>query len=286
MSDSLILANAVELLGGGVASVNPLCAGAVYRLQPGFDLGAPQPTTDFVASLILDGERPFGRRASNRTIKLPIWITAPDRRTLAAAREVLEQAIDQDVWTMTWVRDPGPGGTPLPLIIDCFRAQATVPTYQTLLEKELTGLQVELTIPALPYGRADVQTQVSFAAPVPTTPPPPPPPVPVVLDAFAQISSPQCSQSTQCVVGPYACCWDPGRRADRRPGRAADPADLRGHVRHPAEPVEHGQPADVAGVRLAVLRVPGVPRQDPRGAGLRHAHRHVRAHAVVLAGRT
>src|ERR1017187_292296 len=213
MSDSLILAITVEILGGGVPSVNPLCPGATFRMQPGFDLGAPQPTTDFVASLILDGERPFGRRASNRLIKLPVWITAPNRQILAAAREVLEQAIDQDVWTMTWTRDPL-GGTPLPLIIDCFRAQATVPTYNTLFEREICGLQVTLTIPALPYGRSDVQTQVSFAAPVPTTPPPPPPPVPVVLDNFSQISSSQCSQSSQCTVGPWTCCWDPDAFGD------------------------------------------------------------------------
>ena len=126
MADSLIIANSIELLGGNVPSINPLCPGATFKLRYGsdFDLGAPQPTTDFVASLILDGERPFGRRASNRTIKLPGLITAPTRQILAAAREVLEQAVDQDVWTLTWVRDPGPGGTPLPLIIDCFRAQA------------------------------------------------------------------------------------------------------------------------------------------------------------------
>src|ERR1035441_8106777 len=115
MSDSLIIANVLELLGGGFPSISPLCYGAPFRLQPGFALGAPQPTTDFVASLILDGERPFGRRASNRTIQLPIWITAPTRQILAAAREMLEQAIDQDIWTMTWTRDPL-GGTPLPLI--------------------------------------------------------------------------------------------------------------------------------------------------------------------------
>jgi hypothetical protein len=219
MADSLILANQIELLGGGVPSVNPLCLNAKFQLQPGFDFGAPQPTTDFVASLILDGERPFGRRASNRQIRLPIWVTAPDRKTLAAAREVLEQAIDQDVWTMTWVRDPGPGGVPLPLIIDCFRAQATVPTYSTLLEKEVLGLQLTLTIPALPYGRADVQQQIAFATPLPQTPPPPPPPV--VIDAFTSISSAQHFQSTQCIIGPYSCCWDPDRFGD--PGGQATP---------------------------------------------------------------
>lgn len=207
MADSLVIANHIELLGGGVAAVNPLCAGAVFRLQPGFDLGAPAPTSDFVASLILDGERPFGRRASNRLIKLPVWITAPDRQILAAAREVLEQAVDQDIWTLTWVRDPGPGGTPLPLLIDCFRAQPSAPTYNILAEKDLCGLQITLTIPALPYGRADVQQQVAFATPLPSSPPPPPPPV--VIDAFSSISGSHFTQSQQYVVGPYSCRWDP-----------------------------------------------------------------------------
>jgi hypothetical protein len=220
MSDSLTIANCVELLGGGVASVNPMCPGAVFRLQPGFDLSAPQPTTDFVASLLLDGERPFGRRASNRTIKLPIWITAPTRQILAAAREMLEEAVDQDMWTMTWTRDPA-GGTPLPMIIDCFRAQPTVPTYNTLFEKEITGLQVTLTIPALPYGRADVQQQISFAAPAPTTPVPVPPPAPVVLDTFSQISSSRVTRSAQCAVGPWTACWDPDSFGD--PGGQVTP---------------------------------------------------------------
>jgi hypothetical protein len=215
--DSLTLANTVECLSGGVISTNPACAGAMFRLQPGADPGAPQPTTDFVASLLLDGERPFGRRASNRTIKLPIWITAPDRRTLAAAREVLQQAIDQDYFTAVWTRDPtagNPGNTPLPLVLDCFRAQATTISFNTLIERELIGMQVELTIPALPYGRSDTQTQVSFSAPAPTSPTVPPPPSPVVLDSFSAISSVLFSQSSQCVVGPFTACWDPDSFGD------------------------------------------------------------------------
>src|ERR1700690_2396092 len=123
MPDSLVISNQIECLNGSPPSANPLAFGARYYLQPGGDPGAPQPTTDFVASLLLDGERPFGRRASNRTIKLPIWITAPNRQILAAAREVLQQAIDQDYYTVTWTRDPfngNPGNTPLPLLFDCF----------------------------------------------------------------------------------------------------------------------------------------------------------------------
>ena len=213
MTDSLVLANSIELLGGNVPSYNPACPGAVFKLRYGsdFDMGAPQPTTDFVASLILDGERPFGRRASNRLIKLPIIISAPTRQILAAAREVLEQAVDQDIWTMTWARDNGPGTTPLPLILDCFRAQPTVPVYNPVIEGRAFVMQLELTIPALPYGRSDIQQQIAFAAPLPAAPPPPPPPV--VIDTFSSISaspSPvQCSQSVQCVVGPHSCCWDP-----------------------------------------------------------------------------
>jgi hypothetical protein len=223
-SDSLVIANSFELLGGGPASTNPNCAGAIFRLQPAGSFGAPQPTTDFVAGLLLDGERPFGRRASNRTITLPVLIEAPTRQCLAAAREALEQAIDQDYWTITWTRDPtngNPGNTPLPLLLDCFRAQATTAPLNTLLEKQSNMMQVQLTIPALPYGRSATQVQVSFASPVPVSPAVAPPPTPVVLDNFAAISSVECSQSTQCVVGPTSCCWDPDSFGD--PGGQATP---------------------------------------------------------------
>jgi hypothetical protein len=215
--DSLVISNQIELLNNKAVSVNPACAGAQFMLQPGADPGAPQPTTDFVASLLLDGERPFGRRASNRTIKLPIWITAPNRQILAAARETLQQAIDQDFYTVVWTRDPtagNPGNTPLPLVFDCFRAQPTTPIFNTLREKQICGLQVEITIPALPYGRSDTQTQVSFSAPAPTSPVVAPPPSPVTLDNFAAISSAQFSQSSQCIVGPTTACWDPDAFGD------------------------------------------------------------------------
>lgn len=224
MADSLVISGAIELLGGGVPSTNPTCANAMFRLQPGADPGAPQPTTDFVASLILDGERPFGRRASNRTITLPVWITAPDRLTLAAAREVLQQTIDQDKFTLTWTRDPGPGGTALPLVLDCFRAQPSKPVFNTLVEKQLIGVQIGLTIPALPYGRSDTQQQIAFASPVPSSYiTPPAPPSPVVLDSFTTIASVQCQQSPQCVVGPFTAMWDPDDARVGDPGGQQTP---------------------------------------------------------------
>lgn len=205
MADSLLISGEIELLGGGAVSTNPVCAGAIIYLGQDFDLGAPQPTTDFVASLLLDGERPFGRRAANRTISLPIVIWAPNRALLAAAREVLEQAVDQPYWTLTWTRD----GSSLPLVLDCFRANPTAPIYNTRYEKQGEVLQLTLNFTALPYGRSDVQQQLAFAAPVSSTQVPAPPPPPVVLDSFTTINSTQCQQSTIHIVGPKTCYWDP-----------------------------------------------------------------------------
>src|SRR6266404_5773838 len=114
MADSLLIDGRFELLGGGVASTLPQCAGAMFRLAPGWDAGAPQPETVAVISLLLDGERPVGFRASNRAVKLPVIVFADDRQTLAAAVEALLQAIDQEQWSMTWTRAGG-----LPVVFDC-----------------------------------------------------------------------------------------------------------------------------------------------------------------------
>ena len=208
MTDSLLIGSEIELLGAQAVSTNPVCAGAVFMLGQDFDLGAPQPTTDFVASLLLDGERPFGRRASNRTITLPITIQAPNRSILAAAREVLEQAIDQQYWTLTWTREVD-GDNPLPLVLDCFRANPTAPVYNTRFEKQGITLQLTLNFTALPYGRSDIQQQMSFTSPVASTQVPPPPPAPVILDTFTSINSSQCQQSTIHRIGPKSLFWDP-----------------------------------------------------------------------------
>src|SRR5262245_54874527 len=131
MTDSLIIGENIELIGS-VVSTNPQCAGAVFLLQPGYDLGAPQPVTSVIGSLLLDGDRPFGYQASNRTITLPIEISVPGDQgtpagfsTLAAAREVLLREVNQQTWTLRWTRDPVTG-TALPLLFDCFRAHAAV----------------------------------------------------------------------------------------------------------------------------------------------------------------
>lgn len=216
--DSLVIGGAIELWGqpGGVPSINPMCPGAIFRLAPGWNLDAPQPTSDFIASLILDGERPFGDRASDRTVTLPVYITAPDFRTLAGARELLLSTIDAQQWSLTWTRAstaPLSGMDPqsYPLILDCFRAQPSVIDWGGPEGFRLhPSGKIALTFQALPYGRSDVQQQVAFAAPIASLNAPAVPPAPVVLDAFSTINSPQCQQSSQCVVGPRSCYWDPG----------------------------------------------------------------------------
>jgi hypothetical protein len=227
--DSLILAAEVELWGhpGGVPSVNPLCPGAIFSVMPGFDLNAPQPTTDYTGSLVTDGERPFGTRASNRTVTLPIKITAPtgDWSVLAGARELLLQLIDQPFFTLQWTRRQSPEDTQaFPMILDCFRANPSTIQYGGFDAHEINTVQlITVSFEALPYGHADIAQQIAFTSPVAAINAPPAPPSPVVLDNFATINSPQVSQSTVNVVGPYTAYWDPGAYPAYAPDGAGTP---------------------------------------------------------------
>jgi hypothetical protein len=200
VADSLLVASSIELIGGtlGVASQLPQCAGATFILNPGYDMGAPQPVVDIVQSLVLDGERPYGTRSSNRTITLPIQITAPDRLTLAGAREVLLELTDQPTWTLTWTRDGG-----LPLVLDCFRASPSKPTYDLNDDQQFVAT-LEISFQALPYGRSDVSNQLSFASPLTGTVAPP---SPVTLDSYSAVSGTDWAQSTKCIVGPHSARW-------------------------------------------------------------------------------
>jgi hypothetical protein len=183
--DSLILGDQVEMLQGGVVSAIPACAGAVFLLVPGYDLGAPQPDTDQVTSLVLDGERPVtARRASNRTIGLPVKITVPGqsgtaaRATLAAAREVLARIADQETFHLTWTRDGG-----LALLLDCFRATA-VPEYELTMDQQAVSV-VTFSCTALPFGRSDVPTVADFPVPVAGGTAPP---SPVTIDDYTVVT--------------------------------------------------------------------------------------------------
>jgi hypothetical protein len=233
MPDSLVIAEQIELMNGGVPSTIAECAGAIFRLCPGFDLSAPQPTSDYVASLVLDGERPVGERASNRTITLPIVIymvptsttigsSALDamRTTLVAAREVLMRTINKQHWLLRWTRE----GSGLPTIFDCYRANAPTVTYSTLNEQQGV-IQVSISFPAAPYGRSDVATVASFESPIAGMTAPA---TAVPLDAFTTNTSDQWETSTACPagVGVGSMEWDPSQSPADTPTGRINPLNL------------------------------------------------------------
>lgn len=226
MADSLIIADLFEVLGGapGVQSdipalVNAAGTGAVFKLltpsssgstalgsQMAWDLGAPQPTVSQVQTLLLDGERPFGSRASNRTITLPIRITAPDQATLSAAKEYLIQAVDQPTWTLTWT----PASTGLTQVFDCFRALPTVFSYGFLPGQPSPVAIITLSFQALPYSHSslDALTDVAFSSPILNGVAAPP--SPVTLDNFGTVSGTGWTKSTtQFVTGPSSAKYTP-----------------------------------------------------------------------------
>lgn len=196
---SLVIAGQIELLQGGVLSGIPACAGATFWLASGYDIGVPMPVVDLVGELIVDGERPFGRRASNRTITLPIVIHADDIGTLSAARETLLAAIDPQTFTLTWTRDGG-----LPLVFDCFRQLAPQVTYSVAKDRQLYS-QVQVQFQALPYGRSDVPQQLTFAAPVAGSPAAPP--SPVLLDDYEDVNGDNWSASGNHITGSVSAHW-------------------------------------------------------------------------------
>jgi Putative Ig domain len=204
--DSLVIAGQIELLGGSVPSTDPRFPGAVFKLQPGYDTGAQSPSVDFLSSLILDGEVPVGRRASNRTVTLPVNIHAPDFATLAAAREALLAAVDQPQWQLTWTRAQGADPAQYPLILDCFRAQQAQVQGGGLDEFNINPVDaVTLTFPALPYGRSDAAVQVPVLAPVPGDSAPP---AAVVLDTYATVSGTNFTRdTTHFVAGNASAKW-------------------------------------------------------------------------------
>jgi hypothetical protein len=186
---SLVIAGIIELMGGdgGVPCVIPNLTDPVsgqsvrFRIStPGgqlqtlsqsgsgpYDLGDFQPTQDFVESLLLDGERPFGSRSSNRTMTIPVAIYAPTQQSLDAARDYLLSVIDQQAFEIAWT----PASSGLTTIYDCFRALPSTIMYGFNNLREgapgapATGL-VTITVQALPFGRSGIDgvVEVDFSA--------------------------------------------------------------------------------------------------------------------------
>ena len=198
-ADSLVIDGVIELMGGaqGVQCdvpelldsngqgpvfrilAPPSLNNAAYGYEGSYDMNAPQPTQDVVASLLLDGERPFGTRASNRTLTLPVMIfgtMAGGMNQVLKAREYLMSVIDQQFYALKWT----PADTGLPMILDCFRALPSAPLYgfnysaggtatdQTIGRPNYPIAMITLTIQALPYGRSDIDgvQQLAFGSPI------------------------------------------------------------------------------------------------------------------------
>jgi hypothetical protein len=190
VADSLVLARTIELLGGGQPSTLPQCAGAIFRLGRGYDLGNPQPVVDLLTTLMGDGSRPVGWRADNRTIVLPVTIAVPstgnlpqDRLMLSGARELLLEAISADEFTLMWAPDGQAGA--LNLIWDCFRAKASTVAHDVLLNRQRIS-ELVVTFDALPYGRSDSLVALTFDSPVigQTAPV-----APLTVDSYAAVST-------------------------------------------------------------------------------------------------
>lgn len=187
MADSLVVANTFELLMGDQGPIFSTIPGlenttiALDDQNSTFSLGAPQPTVDILASLITDGERPQGRRASNRTLSIPIGILSDTRDNLSYAREMVFRLADQESFTTRYTRD----GTTLPMILDCWRAEPADVTYQPVVEQQF-ACQLVLNFQALPYGRSDTPNSISFKSPAAGTAAPP---GPILVDGFNTVQA-------------------------------------------------------------------------------------------------
>jgi hypothetical protein len=208
MGDSLIISNSIEIMQGpgGQQSQDPRCPGAIFQIGPGYDFGAPQTVTSIVASLITDGERPLGRRASNRLMTIPVQIWAPTRDILVAAREVLLTTVDQQEFDIAWTRENGPTA-----IIKAFRQQPPQPAYDIKAERGCIQV-ITLMIPALPFLRSNTPQILQFASS--STSGTPQPPSPVTLDSYNTVSGAHWSaQASGSISGNCAHYTDPGTGA-------------------------------------------------------------------------
>lgn len=168
MSNSLTLGRQVELLADGQLIDSGPAAGAVIRLgqvgssSGGFDLGSGDPQTTVITSLLLDGERPVGRRTGNANISLPIYVRGPGFQTLMAARELVLGIVDQETWELVFALDGMQ-----PTVFDCLRAKTNL-TF-TLREAAQDVLGFSVACQRLPFGRSDNVETLSILAP-PGTP--------------------------------------------------------------------------------------------------------------------
>jgi len=163
MTDSLFLAGQFEIAPQGQVSQD-------YVIVAGYDLGTPVPVTTIVAGMMLDGDRQSGLRTGNKTISLPVVITAPDRVTLSQMTDDLMAACNVPTFTLQWTPDGG-----MPVIWDCYRATPKI-TWDERLEDQAGGTicqrQLDITCSASPFGRSPLAQTVAASQ------------VPLLLDEY------------------------------------------------------------------------------------------------------
>lgn len=163
MTDSLFLAGQFEIAPQGTVSQD-------YVIVAGYDLGTPVPVTTIVAGMMLDGDRQSGLRTGNKTISLPIVITAPDRVTLSQMTDNLMSACNAPTFTLQWTPDGG-----MPVVWDCYRATPKI-TWDERLEEQAGGTicqrQVDITCSASPFGKSTIAQSVAASQ------------VPLLLDEY------------------------------------------------------------------------------------------------------
>lgn len=166
MAHSLILGREIELLNPAAPIDSGPAQGAILRLggmgTTGFDLGAGEPQTAVITSLLLDGERPIGRRTGNASIELHIYARGPSIPTVLAAREKVLAIVDQETWELVLQLEGMQ-----PTVFDCLRAKVSMPTVITHLQQYVCTFSISCQ--RLPFGRSDELQTISIQAP-PGTP--------------------------------------------------------------------------------------------------------------------
>lgn len=112
-----------------------------------YDFGDPQQVIAQVQSLLLDGERVLQTRASNRTITLPLIVAGSDRSDMSTRMDALLKTVTESGYLLHWTPANG-----LEMVWDCFAATWQI-HWDVIIENRLFKQQVDITIPALPYGR-------------------------------------------------------------------------------------------------------------------------------------
>lgn len=151
--------------------------GTTTIIDNGSDFGMPVPLTSMVERLFTDGEVVTGVRSGNRTIQIPVEIRGATRAAAALVEAQIAAQVTQAYSALTYTPQGGQ-----PTVFDCFRGEVRRDWNSIVSSQGMIGLT--LTLPALPFARAQSATTL---VPTATTP--------VTLDSFTNGTSRTTSTS-------------------------------------------------------------------------------------------